>query len=66
VHRAGPGALGGIVTGGANLVRYVAIALHAFMAVILVGTMFRLVQYHLIASPNPTAQHLGRAMAIQY
>ncbi|MDA8314078.1 MAG: hypothetical protein M0010_02730 [Actinomycetota bacterium] len=46
--------------------RFVAIALHAFMAVILVGTMFRLISFHLIASSNPTAQHIGRAMAIQY
>lgn len=46
--------------------RYVAVAMHAFVAVLLVGTMFRLVSFHLIASQNPHAQHVGRAMAIQY
>lgn len=45
---------------------YVAVALHSFLAVLLVGSMFRLVQYHLIASSNVQAQHLGKAMAIQY
>lgn len=51
---------------GRSRVHYVAVALHSFVAVLLVGTMFRLVQYHLMASTNVSAQHLGKAMSVQY
>jgi hypothetical protein len=46
--------------------QYIAVALHAFLAVLVVGTMFRLLTYHALASPNPNIQHLGKAMSIQY
>jgi len=42
------------------------IALHVFLMVILVGTVWRLGSYYLIASPRPQWQHLGLAMATQY
>lgn len=43
-----------------------ATALHVFLAVLIVGTLWRLGTYHLIASSNETASHLGRAMAFQF
>ena len=42
------------------------VALHVFMSVLILGTVFRLVQYHLMASPNPGLQHVGKAMSTQY
>lgn len=42
------------------------VALHIFLAVLIFGTGWRLTTYHLIASPNPHLEHLGRAMAVQY
>lgn len=42
------------------------IALHVFMAVLVVGTIFRLCAYHAMASPNVHLQHLGAAMITQY
>ena len=44
----------------------VQIGLHIFALVLIFGTMFRLAQFHLMASPNPALQHLGKAMSIQY
>lgn len=38
----------------------------AFMAVVFMGTLWRLISVHLMASQNSTAQGLGRAMAFQY
>ncbi len=43
-----------------------ATALHVFLAVLIVGTLWRLACYHLIASDNVTLNHLGRAGAYQY
>lgn len=39
---------------------------HIFLAVLIMGTLWRLVSYHLIASPNGQLNHLGLAMATQY
>lgn len=44
----------------------VQVGLHIFMAVLVFGTLFRLTQYHLMASPNVHLQHIGMAMATQY
>jgi hypothetical protein len=40
--------------------------LHIFMAVLLVGTLWRITAYHLMASPSPGMVHVGAAMATQY
>jgi len=42
------------------------VALHVFAAVLVIGTIWRLTMYHLIASNSPWLQHLGTAMAVQY
>ena len=42
------------------------VALHVFMSVLVMGTIWRVLQYHLMASPNENMQHLGRAMSTQY
>lgn len=42
------------------------IGLHIFAAVLVFGTMWRLLQYHAMASPNVHLQHLGMAMSTQY
>jgi hypothetical protein len=41
-------------------------AVAAFLHVILIGTLWRLVALHMVASPNPTVRGLGRAMGVQY
>jgi hypothetical protein len=41
-------------------------ALSTFVAVLIVGTMWRLVAYHLIASANPRISQIGQGMAFQY
>jgi hypothetical protein len=42
------------------------VGLHIFLIVLIFGTMWRLLSLHLIASSNPQAQHLGKAMSVQY
>lgn len=42
------------------------VAVHIFVAVILVGTGWRILSYHALASSNPMIQHAGAAMQIQY
>ncbi len=42
------------------------VGLHVFMIVLIFGTLFRLLEFHAMASSNPAIQHLGRAMSIQY
>jgi hypothetical protein len=37
-----------------------------FMLVLIAGTMWRLVSYHLVASSAPHLNHLGLAMSTQY
>jgi len=39
---------------------------HVFMIILIFGTMWRLLQFHFMASPNTALQHLGKAMSIQY
>jgi hypothetical protein len=41
-------------------------ALHTFLGVLVVGTMWRMTMYHLVASPNPALQHVGAAGLVQY
>ena len=41
-------------------------AAHVFVSVIIIGTLWRLTAYHLLASSSQTAQHVGGAMVIQY
>jgi hypothetical protein len=42
------------------------IALHIFLIVLVLGTGWRLLSLHLIASQNTQFQHLGKAMSVQY
>jgi len=42
------------------------VGLNVFLAVLVLGTVWRLTEYHLIASQTPWLQHLGTAMAVQY
>ena len=42
------------------------IMVHIFVAVLIVGTLWRLTSYHFIASKQPHLNHLGQAMATQY
>lgn len=42
------------------------IGLHVFATVLVLGTLWRISQFHLMASPNPALQHLGKAMSVQY
>lgn len=42
------------------------VALNTFLAVLIVGTVWRLLSAHLITSGNPAAANLGRAMSFQY
>ena len=44
----------------------VQVGLHVFMVILIFGTVWRISQFHLMASPNPALQHLGKAMSIQY
>lgn len=41
-------------------------AVHVFMSVVLLGTLWRITAYHLMASPNAQAQHVGASMITQY
>lgn len=42
------------------------VGIHVFALVLILGTLWRLLQYHAIASPNAAISHLGQAMAVQY
>ena len=42
------------------------IGLHVFMVVLVFGTLWRLLQFHAMASPNVHVQHIGMAMSVQY
>lgn len=42
------------------------VALHIFLVVLVLGTGWRLLSLHLIASQNVQLQHLGKAMSVQY
>lgn len=45
---------------------YIRLGAHIWVSVLIMGTMWRIISYHLIASSNSSMQHLGRAMAQQY
>lgn len=45
---------------------YIRLGVHIWVSVLIMGTLWRLTQYHLIASDNSSWQHVGRAMALQY
>lgn len=42
------------------------IGLHVFAVILIFGTLWRVSQFHLMASSNPSLQHLGKAMSVQY
>lgn len=42
------------------------LGVHIWVSVLIMGTLWRISTYHLVASPNATLQHLGRAMSQQY
>jgi hypothetical protein len=42
------------------------IALHVFLCVLILGTLWRIVSLHLIANSNAHLSHLGLAMSQQY
>ncbi len=42
------------------------VSLHVFLSVLILGTVWRVVQYHLMASSNTGLQHVGKAMSTQY
>lgn len=41
-------------------------AAQAFVGVVIIGTLWRLISLHLIASKNEATKHLGTAMSFQY
>lgn len=41
-------------------------AAQAFLGVVIIGTLWRLVAYHLTAQSTESLQHVGKAMAFQY
>jgi hypothetical protein len=41
-------------------------ASQAFLGVVIIGTLWRLVALHLMASANPVAQSVGEGMSFQY
>lgn len=51
--------------GGPALIDF-EIGLHVFLAVLVFGTLWRVLSYHAMASPNVHLQHVGMAMATQY
>ena len=42
------------------------IAAQVFLAVLVIGTLWRLAAYHLVASDNDNISHIGKAMGFQY
>lgn len=42
------------------------VALHVFLCVLILGTGWRLLTLHMVASPNLHVSHAGRAMSLQY
>lgn len=41
-------------------------ALHVFVSVLVIGTLWRILAYHAMASPNVQLNHIGAAMITQY
>ena len=44
----------------------VQVGLHVFMVVLVFGTLWRLLSFHAMASPNVHLQHIGMAMSVQF
>jgi hypothetical protein len=42
------------------------VGLHVFLSVLILGTIWRVIQYHFMASPNAGIAHVGKAMSTQY
>jgi len=42
------------------------VSLHVFLSVLILGTLWRVIQYHLMASSNSGLSHIGKAMSTQY
>ena len=42
------------------------VGLHVFMSVLILGTVWRLISFHLAASSNTGVSHIGHAMIVQY
>lgn len=45
---------------------YVKIGVHIWVSVLIMGTIWRLLTYHALASNNTQLNHAGKAMAVQY
>lgn len=41
-------------------------AVHVFVSVLILGTLWRVLAYHALASSNTQLQHVGAAMTTQY
>lgn len=41
-------------------------AANIFLGVLIIGTLWRLGSYHMVASKNDQVAHLGKAMAFQF
>lgn len=41
-------------------------AANIFLSVVVIGTVWRLASYHLVASKNEQLSHLGKAMGFQF
>lgn len=39
---------------------------HVFLSVLIAGTLWRMITFHLLASSNSGLVHLGKAMTVQY
>lgn len=41
-------------------------AAHVFVSVLIMGTLWRILAFHALASSNAQLQHVGAAMSLQY
>ncbi len=42
------------------------LGVHIWVSVLIMGTLWRVVSYHCVASQNATVNHIGLAMSQQY
>jgi hypothetical protein len=47
-------------------VEYVRVGVHIWVSVLILGTVWRLLTYHGLASSNQWVNHAAKAMAVQY
>ena len=45
---------------------YIRLGVHIWVSVLIMGTLWRVISYHLMASSNSALTELGKAMATQY